>query len=249
MRKRIVVVGATSSIAEHCLRIWSTEQPNNFVLLGRNLDKLDLLKGDLLVRQPLNTVEVIQAEFLDPNAIQDLVKLICAAPVDIVLIAQGILPEQQEYERDLSLISHNIEINGLSPILFAEAFYQYMQYQSTGTIAVFSSVAGERGRKSNYIYGAAKGLVTRYVEGMQHKAAIKGNSVKICLIKPGPTESAMTLHLKKQGVKLAPTQKVASNIVKGIKKQQRVIYTPAIWSLIMFIISNLPFILFKKMDI
>lgn len=249
MRKRVVVVGATSTIAEHCMRIWSIEAATDFVLLGRDLEKMQLIRNDLLVRQSLNTVELIKAEFFDTEMIQATVKKICAFPIDIVLIAHGALIDQHECEHQVNLIRTSIEINALSPVLFAEAFYQAMQNQLTGTIAIFSSVAGERGRKSNYVYGAAKGLVTRYVEGIQHKAALDRSNIKICLIKPGPTESAMTLHLKQQGAKLAPTRKVAANIVCGIQRQRRIIYTPTIWLLIMIVIRILPFCIFKKMDL
>ena len=248
MNKRIVIVGATSSIALHCARIWA-KSPCDFILLGRNLEKLEIVKNDLTVRNSSNTAVVGVVSFLDTYKIEQTVESICKKPVDIVLIAQGALIGQEDCEKSLISLTHSIEINALSPILYVEAFYQAMKHQSQGSIAVFSSVAGDRGRKSNYAYGASKGLVTRYVEGMQHKNSILKHSLKVCLIKPGPTESNMTNFLKERGAKLADTSKVAQDIVKGISKGKRVVYTPIKWLVIMFIIRLIPFGIFKKLDI
>jgi short-subunit dehydrogenase len=122
-----------------------------------------------------------------------------------------------------------------------------MMKNGGGTIALISSVAGDRGRASNYVYGAAKSLVSRYAQGLQHR--FSGTSVKIILVKPGPTETPMTAHLKTQGVKLASTQKVADQIVSGIEKGQSVIYTPKKWGIIMMIIRLLPNFIFNKLKI
>jgi short-subunit dehydrogenase len=132
-------------------------------------------------------------------------------------------------------------------VLFAEAFAQQMQKANSGTLAVIGSVAGDRGRKSNYVYGAAKGLVTRYVQGLQHRLA--NTNVKVVLIKPGPTDTPMTAHLKQSGVKLAAVDRVASEILRGIENGQRVVYTPKIWSLIMMVIRHLPNFVFKRMNV
>ena len=116
-----------------------------------------------------------------------------------------------------------------------------------GTVAVIGSVAGDRGRKKNYVYGAAKGLVTRYVQGLQHRLA--GTNVKVVLIKPGPTDTPMTKLQKEQGVKLAPVEDVASAIVAGIEKGTAVVYTPKKWWLIMLVIRHLPAFIFNKLNI
>jgi len=122
-----------------------------------------------------------------------------------------------------------------------------MEPQGCGHIAVIGSVAGDRGRKSNYAYGAAKGLVETYLQGMQHRFARR--SIKITLVKPGPTQTPMTAHLQSAGVKLAPVEKVAADIVAGIESGKPVVYTPAKWALIMAVIRNLPRFIFNRMDI
>jgi short-subunit dehydrogenase len=163
------------------------------------------------------------------------------------LVAHGSLPSQEACQIDLNLCRGALDVNGISPVLFAEAFATHMQKSNIGTLAIIGSVAGDRGRKSNYVYGAAKGLVTRYIQGLQHRLA--NTDVKVVLIKPGPTDTPMTTHLKQSGAKLTPVDQVASEIVCGIESGQRVVFAPNKWSVIMMVIRHLPFFIFRRMDI
>lgn len=243
-----VIVGATSAIAEHCARLWVQDQPIELTLVGRDADRIERVAADLRVRSPKSTIRIIQAAFLDAAAIQSTVDLIAAkGRIDTVLIAHGSLPDQHACESDLSLCRDALEINGISPVLYAEAFARHMEKANHGTLAIIGSVAGDRGRKSNYVYGAAKGLVTRYAQGLQHRFANTG--VKVVLIKPGPTDTPMTAHLKGQGAKLASVEAVARNIVDAIERGQRVTYTPRKWNLIMWVIRHLPAAVFNKLNI
>lgn len=247
-KKRIVIIGATSAIAEHCARLWVEESPVDLVLLGRDLVKTEQVAADLRVRSPKSNVKSIQANFLDPVPIKGLVDgIVKSGDVDIVLIAHGSLPDQNQCQENLSLCQDAIAINGISPVLFAEAFAKHMQIANKGTLAIIGSVAGDRGRKSNYVYGAAKGLITRYTQGLQHRLANTG--VQVVLIKPGPTDTPMTAHLKQEGGRLASVDDVAKCIVVGIKRSKSVVYAPAKWALIMMIIRHLPEFIFKRMDI
>lgn len=247
-KKRIIIVGATSAIAEHCARLWIQNQPADLTLLGRDEQRIERVAADLKVRSPQSDIRIVQAEFLDPAAIQATVdSIVSQGKIDIILIAHGSLPDQTECQNDLQTCRGAIEINGVSPVLYAEAFAKYMVKANHGTLALIGSVAGERGRKSNYVYGAAKGLVARYAQGLQHRFA--GTEVKIVLINPGPTDTPMTAHLAVQGAKLAPVESVAKQIVDGIKAGKTVIYTPGKWRLIMMIIRHLPSFIFNKMDI
>ena len=247
-KKRIVIIGATSAIAEHCARLWVRENPSEIVLVGRNQEKIDRIVSDLKVRSPNTAITGITGGFLDPAQIQTVVnQIFIKGNVDIVLVAHGSLPDQEECQQDLNLCREALVVNGISPVLFAEAFALQMQKANSGTLAVISSVAGDRGRKSNYVYGAAKGLVTRYVQGLQHRLA--NTKVKVVLIKPGPTDTPMTAHLKQLGAKLAAPSRVAEDIVRGIDSGQRVVYTPKIWSIIMLVIRHLPYYVFRRMDI
>lgn len=247
-KKRIVIIGATSAIAEHCARLWLAKQPADLTLVGRDTQRIERVVTDLKVRSPQSDIRVVQAEFLDPEAINATVRdIVKSGRVDIVLIAHGSLPEQTECQNDLQSCRDALEINGVSPVLYAEAFAKEMEKANHGTIALIGSVAGDRGRKSNYVYGAAKGLVTRYTQGLQHRFA--GSGVKVVLIKPGPTDTPMTVHLKGKGAKLAPVEGVAKQIVEGVESGKPVIYTPSKWKAIMLAIMHTPNRIFNKLDI
>ncbi|MBK4733369.1 SDR family NAD(P)-dependent oxidoreductase [Noviherbaspirillum sp. DKR-6] len=243
-----MIIGATSAIAEHCARLWITAQAVDLVLVGRSIARMDAIAADLRVRSPQSTVRLMQADFLDPAAIQATVDQLHAdGAVDVALIAHGSLPEQHDCEADLSLCREALDINGISPVLYAEAFAMHMAQQGRGTLALIGSVAGDRGRKSNYVYGAAKGLVTRYAQGLQHRFA--GTGVRIVLIKPGPTDTPMTAHLKGKGAKLASVTDVAASIVRGVDQGRTVVYVPGKWRLIMMVIIHMPGFVFNKLNI
>jgi short-subunit dehydrogenase len=246
--KRIVVVGATSLIAEHCARIWASEGPNEFILVGRDATRLEAISADLRVRNPQSTTITKTGDFLDSAAIGRLVEEMAAGgPIDVALIAHGTLPDQAGCQSDLAAVRDAIEINGVSPALFAEAFASRMLPAGRGTVAIIGSVAGDRGRKSNYVYGAAKGLVDRYAQGLQHRLA--GSGVKVVLVKPGPTDTPMTASFKASGRRLAPVEDVARTIVRGIAAGHPVVYAPPIWRLVMLVIRHLPRFVFNRLDI
>jgi decaprenylphospho-beta-D-erythro-pentofuranosid-2-ulose 2-reductase len=244
----IIIIGATSAIAEHCARLWLAAGTTNLTLVGRDAARTERVAADLRVRSPGANVQVMTADFLDPQAIAHTVdSLLARAPADIVLIAHGMLPDAAACHADLALCREALEVNAVSPALYAEAFANGMARAGRGTIAVIGSVAGDRGRKSNYVYGAAKGLVEVFVEGLQHRFA--GTGLKCVLIKPGPTATPMTAHLQAQGARLAPVEDVARNIVTAIGRGQATAYVPGKWRLIMLVIRNLPRSIFNKMDI
>lgn len=245
--RRIAIIGATSSIAEHCARIWAQQGSVELILVGRDQQKLAIVSQDLLVRSPKTKINTEVTDFIDPSAIQKAVdSLFIAGPIDIALIAHGTLPDQVDCQNNLNLNYDTLEINGVSPVLYAEAFAQHMAKLNQGSIAIIGSVAGDRGRKSNYVYGAAKGLVTRYVQGLQHRFA--GTNVNVTLIKPGPTNTPMTSAMK-GSESFASPEEVAKLITSGIDAKKAIIYAPAKWWLIMMIIRHLPSFIFNKMNI
>jgi short-subunit dehydrogenase len=247
-KKRIVIVGATSAIAEYCARLWVKNIEVDLTLVGRDPEKTERVAADLRVRSPQSVIRVLETDFIDPLAIQQLVDSIVAeGPIHTVLIAHGSLPDQIVCQQDLTACHEALNVNGISPVLFAEVFAGHMQKANQGTLAIIGSVAGDRGRKSNYVYGAAKGLVTRYAQGLQHRLANTG--VKVVLIKPGPTDTPMTAHLKQQGSRLASVEDVAKLIVKAINQGKPVVYVPTKWALIMMVIRHLPSFVFNMTNI
>lgn len=243
--KHIVVVGATSGIAHACARLWAKQEPALFTLVGRDPSRLEAVADDLRVRSPGSRITTQVADFESPKGIdQAVAQCFESGPADIVLVAHGVLSDQATCQDDLEACKQSLSVNGLSPVLFAEAVAKRMAMANKGVLAVIGSVAGDRGRQSNYVYGAAKGMVERYLQGLQHRFA--RSPVRVVLIKPGPTDTPMTAHLKAKGMRMAPVDTVAQDIVAGIAKGQRVIYTPRIWLLIMWVVRNLPYSLFSR---
>ncbi|MEC5385602.1 SDR family NAD(P)-dependent oxidoreductase [Uliginosibacterium sp. H3] len=245
--KRIAIIGATSLIAEQSARLWVREAVA-LTLVGRELSRLERIAADLRVRSPQSSIVCKVTDFADARAIASFVDDLDAegGAQDLVLIAHGTLPDQKACEQDLVVAREALAVNGLSPVLFAEAFARRMAEKGQGTIAVIGSVAGDRGRRSNYVYGAAKSLVDRYLEGMRHRFA--GTGVRVITIKPGPTDTPMTAHLK-GGVKLAAPEDVAAAIVSGVEAGKPVIYAPFKWRIIMAVIRALPTVIFNRLNI
>jgi hypothetical protein len=200
------------------------------------------------VRSPSSTITVTTTDFVETAAIEKLADdAIAGGPVDIVLIAHGWLADQSKSQSDLAFLREVLEVNALSPALFAEAFARRMEAAGRGTIAIIGSVAGDRGRRVNYTYGASKGFLARYAEGLDHRLAGKG--VRILLAKPGPTDTPMAAAYKAAGVRLASPQAVARSIVAGIDKGRYMVYAPAKWQLIMLVVRHLPRLIFNRLNI
>lgn len=245
--QRIILIGATSAIAQHCARHWAS-QASSMLLVGRHEGRLAVVAQDLRVRGPQADIAVVTVDFMDGNAIDGLIADYAAAgAIDIALIAHGDLPDQVACQSELPACRAALELNGVSPALFMEVLAKYMEPAGTGRLAVIGSVAGDRGRKSNYIYGAAKGLVDRYAQGLQHRLA--GSGVSVCLVKPGPTLTPMTAHLLQNGPSLAAVEDVAKTVVRGIERNKPVIYAPGKWMIIMLVIKHIPRFIFNKLDI
>lgn len=241
---RIVVVGGTSEIAQQCCRIWLSDNSIELVLTGRNENKLARLVTDLKIRFPKSKIEHQAFNHLSPMAIDAFVKQISKERLDLVLIAHGSLTSQSRAKENSGYLWKELETNASSPILFSELFAGALEGQGYGKLAVIGSVAGDRGRAINHAYGAAKASLATYISGLQHRLA--KTSIKISLIKPGPTLTPMTINAHVGPSKLADPVSVAKKIVKGISKGRRVIYAPSVWRYIMFAVRVTPFWLFKR---
>jgi len=243
--ERIVVVGGTSVIAQHTLRTWLENRDATVHLIGRSKSRLASVEADLRVRLPGSRFSHEAIDLCDIAAIKRVTEQQTAngAP-DIVLIAHGALASQTDSQKSLHAASDQLITTGVSPALWLEAFAARM---ATGTLAVIGSVAGDRGRRSNYLYGAAKSLIERVVQGLQHRYA--GTDLHIVLIKPGPTRTPMTEHLALAGVRLADVHQVAEAIAQAVRKHRRVAYVPGRWRLIMTIVCAIPAPLFNRLDL
>jgi short-subunit dehydrogenase len=145
--KRIVIVGATSAIARHCARNWIEAAPVDLTLAGRDLERLARVGADLLVRSPGSRIRIEAVDFHHAEAIDMAVEQIASAgAIDVVLIAHGSLPDQAECQESLESVDAALQLNAVSPALFAEAFARRMALAGGGTLAIIGSVAGDRGR-------------------------------------------------------------------------------------------------------
>lgn len=248
--KKITIVGATSRIAHMTARIWvENKECEELILIGRNEDKLNMVKADLESRDSSLKCSVKAVDFSSSKEIQNCVKNACQGKCpDIVFVAQGTsLPDNETLRNDFNQLELSVNINYLSVILFTEGFAKKMEETDSGTIAVIGSVAGDRGRNSNYIYGASKSAVDTYLQGLRHHFALNNKKITVSLIKPGPTISPLTVDMPQN--KLSKAEDVAKCIVKGISKGKSVIYAPFKWKLIMTVIKMLPDFIFNRMNI
>lgn len=246
--KSILIVGGTSGIAKACCKVWAGRDNYHFFFIVRNLELGTLEANSLKIQYPNSQFTVQSIDFLSPEAINlSLSQIFEEAQICIALIAQGVLPDQKKCESSLGLVRDSIAINMISPILFSESVVTQMSKQGFGSLGIIGSVAGDRGRKSNYIYGCAKGALDRYCEGLRHR--LYATTILISLIKPGPTKTAMTANLADGKISLANVDDVAINIVNGIDAGKKVIYCPAKWKFIMAILRSIPESLFNRLNI
>ncbi len=243
-----VISGATSGIITEVLRIRMERSPMRLSLIGRDPGRLKVVASDLQVRSPASQISTYVVDFLDAASVSKLIiKIADLQPIDMAMVAQGQLPNQATCETDLVACEAAISLNATSAALFAMAFAQIMDQQGYGQLVILGSVAGDRGRQSNYVYGATKAMLAKLAQGLQHRFA--GSPIHILLIKPGPTDTAMTADFKSQGMKLASAHDVARGILKAMDHKKPVAYVPGHWAIIMLIIVHIPRWIFNKIRI
>ncbi len=246
---RIVIFGATSAIAEATARLWVARGCSLF-LIGRNAKKLEAIRDDLRVRaRPEQRIELEVADLDDLARHRELIEAAQRAlgDIDVALIAHGTLPAQHDCERSVERTLEEITTNALSPISLLTLLANHFEARGRGTIAAISSVAGDRGRRSNYVYGAAKGMLTRFLEGLRHRLARQG--VAVVTVKPGFVDTPMTRDFDKRGFLWAKPERVARDIVRAVERARPVVYTPWFWRYIMLVIRHIPERLFSRLDL
>lgn len=244
--KKILIIGATSAIAEHCARLWAARGDALF-LVARNQDRLNTIATDLSVRD----AGIVSTYPMDLNEITEQQAMLDAADValggvDTVLIAHGTLSNQKACEQSVDETLAEIQTNALSTIALLTLIANRFEAQRNGTIAVISSVAGDRGRASNYVYGSAKAMVTTFISGLRQR--LHKSNVAVVTIKPGFVDTPMTAEFKK-GLLWAQPQTVAAKIVKAMDQRKDEVYVPAFWWGIMAIIKILPDVIFKSVKL
>lgn len=244
--KKILVIGASSAIAEHCIRIWA-QRGDALYLVGRNHERLQIIANDAGVRG----ASQVDHYSMDLNEIDHHAKLIELAiaalgHIDIVLIAHGTLSNQKACEQSVEETLAEIKTNALSSISLLTHLANYLETRRSGSIAVISSVAGDRGRASNYVYGSAKAMITAFISGLRQR--LHQSNVTVTTIKPGFVDTPMTAEFKK-GVLWAKPASVAASIVKAIDAKKDEVYVPTFWWAVMLIIKGIPTSVFKKLKL
>ena len=245
---RILVLGAASAIAERWCRLRAAGG-DRLVLVGRDSERLESIAADLTARgaaqvvtETSDLVEVAGADSRFDLWVDHL------DGVDIVLIAYGVLGDQKAAQTSTETLSGVLAANFTSVVAWCELAARRLENQGSGTLVAISSVAGDRGRRSNYAYGAAKSGVSTYLEGLAHR--FSASDVAVVCAKPGFVATPMTAHVDGRGGLLwATPDHVAADIDAAIRQRRPVVYTPWFWRWIMLIIRHLPRFVFNRMKI
>lgn len=243
---KVLILGGYSGIAQKVGELLAAKGSSLF-LVGRNSEKLEIVAKHFKV---LGAKEV-WVEQADLNNLENHKRIIGRAVnslkgLDLLLVCYGILPNQKELEQNPEKIIDNYFTNSISIIHFVSHIANFFESKNAGTIAVVTSVAGERGRKTNYFYGSAKACVDVFLDGLRHR--LFNNNVKVVTIKPGIVETAMTKDVE-NNILIAKPEVVATDIIRGIKKGKSIVYTPWYWKYIMFVLKILPNSIFKRLNI
>jgi decaprenylphospho-beta-D-erythro-pentofuranosid-2-ulose 2-reductase len=244
--QKVLIIGAASAIAEATARVYASRGAKLF-LVARNVQKLQDIAADLKVRGASD----VAIATLDVNdtaqhaSVLDEAWIFLQSP-DVVLLAHGTLPSQPACEASVETALVEFATNATSIIALLTPIANRMETQHQGTIAVISSVAGDRGRASNYLYGSAKAAVSAFLSGLRQRLDKKG--VNVLTIKPGFVDTPMTRDFKK-GALWAKPEGVARGIVRAVDRRRAVVYLPWFWSIIMLIIKHVPEFVFKRIKL
>lgn len=234
----VLIIGATSSLAQALCRVLGT-RGCNLVLMGRDEAELETLAGDIKTRFGVEC-RIVLADMSESNfAAEDCIAQ--AGAFDHAIIAAGEMGSDNP--DDLDNIAHVTAINYTLPAQLATVIAAHMAQQGAGTLAIISSVAGDRGRASNYHYGSAKAALSTFSSGLRNRYAKQG--VHVMTVKPGFIDTPMTWGMKSKLI--ASREYAAEKIVTGMEKNRNVKYVPCFWRLIMLIIIHIPERIFKKL--
>jgi short-subunit dehydrogenase len=235
----VLILGATSAVAADVARVYAARSARLY-LVGRNPEKLRALCDEL-------GASVVGSEAVDFASSDACAGCVARATqvlgvADVALIAHGDLGDQQQSERDVGEAERIIAVNFTSAVALIVPLANYLEQQGHGCLAVISSVAGERGRPRNYTYGAAKGAITRYLQGVRSRL---WPAVGVVIIKLGPVHTPMTVDHPKNPL-FADSPAVARSIVAAIDGRRGEVFVPWYWRPIMSVVVTLPEAIFQR---
>ncbi|MGB9340158.1 MAG: SDR family NAD(P)-dependent oxidoreductase [Polyangiales bacterium] len=243
---RVAILGATKGMGRALARL-AAERGDTICLLGRNSDDLERSAADLAVRGAGGSVGSVACDLENPEMF---VPALAAARnalggLDAVVVTAAIFASQDELEADSVLTERLLRVNFSNTVVFCEAAKRALLEEGGGTLCVFSSVAGERGRKPVIIYGAAKAGLSRYLEGLDHKHRADG--LRVVTVTPGFVKTSMTAGLEPPPFAGEPDA-VAQRVLGAIDRGAPVVYAPAPWRLIMAVIRALPRAIMRRIN-
>lgn len=244
--KNVLIIGATSAIAIATARLLA-QRGDRLYLLGRDAERLANLSADLGVRgAPYAGCAVLDVNRSDEHAAALESAATALGRLDLVLIAHGTLPDQAACQASVPAMLAELQTNAISTVSLLTLLANRLEQQGGGTLAVISSVAGDRGRQSNYVYGSAKAMVNTFLSGLRNRLHRSG--VRVCTIKPGFVDTPMTADFTKGALWAQPVQ-VAEGIVEALDRGAAVVYLPGFWRYIMLVIRGLPEWVFVRLSL
>lgn len=238
--RAIVVVGATSAVAQAAIRRWAA-QGKTLALVGRDDAALQRVAADARVRGA--SAVTTHAGDLGDIAFIDSISTTVAP--NVALIAHGSLTDSARAEASSEYLDYELALNFVSAAQWMQRLALACERTGGGTVIAISSVAGDRGRGSNHAYGAAKAGLTAFCSGLRARMATRG--VHVMTVKPGFIDSPMTAHVNPKGALWATPETIADGILKAIDRQRDVVYLPGFWALVMLVIKHIPERIFKKL--
>ncbi len=244
--KRIVILGATSGIALEVQRQLA-RRGCELLLVARSSEHLADLQADLTIRGARHVVTYCA----DLASVQQHASVFEFArrtfpDFDTVLLAYGSMRDQQDAETSVDTLLGELQTNFVSASAILTLFAADLERRRTGCLAAITSVAGDRGRRSNYVYGSAKGALSLFLQGLRSRLYPAG--VRVITIKPGPVQTPMTDHLA-NSARFADPEQVARDIVRALElRAPDVLYTPKIWRYVMTAVQRIPETIFKRLS-
>ncbi len=240
----VLIIGAKSDIAKETARVYA-KNGYDLYLAGRDINSLEGLAKDINIRSNVK-VELKELDLTQFETHQDFYNNLDEKPLGVVVVA-GYMADQKECENDWDKTLNTINVNYSGVVSILNIAANEMEKERRGFIVGVSSVAGDRGRKANYIYGSAKAAFSAYLSGLRNRLFESG--VQVLTVKPGFVNTKMTEGMDLPEKLTAQPEDVANDIFNAQQKGKDVLYTKSIWRLVMLIIKHIPEFMFKKMSI
>ena len=240
-----LILGATSAVAQKFTDL-IIQAGHKVVLVARNPIKLKSLSDHYNTISPGSVIDQLSIDLSEVSTHQQISNHLSDWKIESTLMAYGVLGNDSKAQGEVEDALHIIHTNFTSYVSLLTHLHNYYLTKKMGTIAVITSVAGDRGRQSNYVYGSSKGALSIYLSGLQNKLYHHG--VQVLDIKPGFIDTPMTVDFKK-GILWAKPEVIAQDIYRAIQKNKYHLYTPFFWRYIMMIIKSIPLTIFKRLKI